>query len=58
MRKLITITALSALNIFAMASDSSTDTAAVFAQQCYNSTASFNGKDTSCYLFANPPTYW
>jgi len=38
------------------------DTAAVqttiFASNCYNTTATYNGKDEACYIFMNPPTYW
>lgn len=57
MKKLISLVALSALSIVSMADDKS-DTTTIFAATCYNSTASFDGKDQACYLFTNPPTYW
>lgn len=60
MKKLITLIALSTLGVVSMAQNStdSTNTTTIFASTCYNSSAVFNGKDESCYLFANPPTYW
>lgn len=57
MKKFISLIALSTLSFLTMA-DSNEDTVAVFASTCYNTTAAFNGKDESCYLFTNPPTYW
>ena len=57
MKKLISLVALSTLSVLSMA-DSSQDTTTIFASTCYNSTATYNGKDEACYLFANPPTYW
>ena len=34
------------------------DTSAIFAQRCYDKTSVFDGKDSACYLFMNPPTFW
>lgn len=57
MKKFISLIALSALSIATMADDTQNHIA-IYASTCYDPTATFNGKDESCYLFVNPPTYW
>ena len=57
MKKLISLVAFSALSAVSLA-DSAEDTTTIFASTCYNTSATFNGKDEPCYLFMNPPTYW